>query len=272
MKSKKILLSVLSVAVLCAALLGILFTGAAAEENVVLYAVGDLEVQGALQADSIQDALAELEKNSRKWDANTTAEIRIQGNDHSGGAQDGVIFGQATIWREDGTKLPITIRGIDEAAERDAYIYLDSAGGWYACANDYTFINLTLPVAAQETYFYAGSGDVTFIDCDFNVTGDPTVRTVADRTAAYQNAKAAAEYIALDAANLITPDVGRLPCGDAWYKVRTSQDYYALGTTKTDSNGDTYVDMDLTGKNGNAYGDYSHAGDTGGGMYLNSCV
>lgn len=272
MKNKKLWLVLLASLILCGCVSGILFTGASAEETVVLYAVGDLQVSGATQVESIQDALADLEKNNRKWSADTTAEIRICGSDHSGGAQNGVIFGQVTIWREDGTKLPITIRGVDTAEPKDAYIYLDAKGGWYACANDYTFVNLTLPVADQETFFFAGSGNVTVIDCAFGVNGKLTVETVFDRTSTYQNAKAAAEYIALDAANLITPDVGRIPCGDAWQAVRTSAEYMATGTVKTDKNGDSYVDKDLTGADGTAYGDYSHAGNTGGGQYLNACV
>ena len=49
----------------------------------------------------------------------------------TGGTQDGLLFGLTTVWREDGTKLPITIRGVDSVTARDAYIYLDGAGGQY---------------------------------------------------------------------------------------------------------------------------------------------
>lgn len=55
----------------------------------------------------------------------------------------GILFSAATIWREDNTKLPIIIRGKDQAS---AVIGFDNAGGFYACANDYTFVNNFLQV------------------------------------------------------------------------------------------------------------------------------
>ncbi len=276
MKKKNLLSLLLAVAMILSCIAGVMAIGAGAEgANKIVFAVGDLTVdeldEGAIYAADIMSALSVLDVNSRQHPSDTTAEIHIKGN-LTGGDQGNLLFAQKTIWRADGTKLPISIIGHDTAQPRDAYIYLDGIGGWYTCANDYTFENLTLPVGDQETYFYAGSGNVRFDNVSLMSAGEKTVETVADRTAFYQNAKAAAEYIAADAAGLIKPDVNRLPNGDAWYKMRMSSQYHATGTVLTDKNGDAYVDKDLTGADGSLYGDYSHAGNTGGGQYLNACV
>lgn len=277
MKNTKLWSVLLACTVLFACVLGVLFTGAGAEgANKIVFAVGDLTVEelgveGATYAADIMGALSALDENSRQHASDTVAEIHIKGN-LTGGDQGNLLFAQKTIWRADGTKLPISIIGHDTASPRDAYIYLDGIGGWYTCANDYSFENLTLPVGDQVTYFYAGSGNIRLDNVNLTTSGGVIVETVQDRTNTYLNSKAVAEYICSDEANLIIPDVDRLPTGDAWQKVRTSAEYMATGTIKTDKNGEEYVDKDPTGADGSLYGDYSHAGNTGGGQYLNACV
>ena len=276
MKRKSLISLLLVAAMTVSCVVGLMLHATAEGANKIVFAVGDLTVEelgveGATYTVDIMGALSALDANSRQHASDATAEIHIKGN-LTGGDQGNLLFAQKTIWRKDGTKLPISIIGHDTASPRDAYIYLDGIGGWYTCANDYSFENLTLPVGDQVTYFYAGSGNVRFDNVNLLTAGDMTVETVADRNAFYQNAKAAAEYIANDASELITPDVGRLPCGDAWYQVRNSAEYHATGTVLTDKDGVEYVDKDLTGANGSLYGDYSHAGNTGGGQYLNACV
>ena len=277
MKRTKLWSVLLAVLILCVCALGILYTGAGAEgANKLVYAAGDLTaeelgVDGATYFTDIMGALSDLEKNSRQHPSDAVAEIHFKGS-LTGGDQGNLLFAQTTIWREDGTKLPISIIGHDTTNPQDAYIYLDGIGGWYTCANDYTFVNLTLPVGDQETYFYAGSGNVRLDNVTLVSNSGATIKTVADRTNQYLNAKAAALSVCEDVAGIITPDVGRLPAGDAWQKVRTSAEYMATGTVKVDADGVEYVDKDLNGADGSLYGDYSHAGNTGGGQYLNACV
>ena len=266
----------LAVTLILSCFVGMILVADAEGANKIVFAAGDLTVdelgvEGATYTTDLMGALSALDENSRKHPSDATAEIHFKGN-LTGGDQGNLLFAQKTIWREDGTKLPISIIGHDTASARDAYIYLDAIGGWYTCANDYTFVNLTLPVGDQETYFYAGSGNIRLDNVNLTSAGDLTVETVAERTEYYQNAKAAAEYIVADAAGLITPDVTRLPAGDAWEKVRSSAEYHATGTVKTDKNGAAYVDKDPTGADGALYGDYAHSGNTGGGQYLNACV
>lgn len=274
---RKSLLGLLLVGILAIAFVfGAMIIGTQAEETKIVFAVGDLTVEelgveGATYTADIMGALSVLDENSRKHASDLVAEIHFKGNT-TGGDQGNLLFAQKTIWREDGTKLPISIIGHDTDSPRDAYIYLDGIGGWYTCANDYTFVNLTLPVGDQVTYFYAGSGNVRMDNVKLLSGGEITIATVADRTAQYMNAKAAAEYVVKDVAGIIKPDVSRLPCGDAWYTIRTSEEYMATGTVYEDANGEKYVDKDLTGSDGSLYGDYSHAGNTGGGQYLNACV
>lgn len=222
----------------------------------VLYCVTDLGAEGSVIVDSLDEAFSKIEAKNKQWKAGDSVEIRIKGEDHTGGHQDGLLFGQTTIWREDGTKLPITIRGVDTTLPNDAYIYLDSAGGWYACANDYTFINLTLPIGDQETLFYAGSGNITLIDVSFNKLSGGTA-TVEEQTAKYEVYKYVAQKVANDAENLIIPDVSILPIGDAWQLARER---------------DRDIGEGLMGMYGTYYGDGKHDGDTGGGQYLNACI
>ena len=276
MKRKSLISLLLVAAMTVSCVVGLMLHATAEGANKIVFAVGDLTVEelgveGATYTTDIMGALSALDANSRKHSSDTTAEIHFKGS-LTGGDQGNLLFAQKTIWRADGTKLPISIIGHDTAEPRDAYIYLDGIGGWYTCANDYSFKNLTLPVGDQVTYFYAGSGNIRLDNVNLTSAGDLTVETVAERTEYYQNALAAAEYIVADAANLITPDVERLPAGDAWQTVRHSTEYMATGTVKTDKNGAEYVDKDPTGADGSLYGDYSHSGNTGGGQYLNACV
>ena len=100
--------------------------------NKIVFAVADLTVEelgveGAIYAEDIMGALSILDANSRKHASDLVAEIHFKGNT-TGGDQGNLLFAQKTIWREDGTKLPISIIGHDTSAPRDAYIYLDGIG------------------------------------------------------------------------------------------------------------------------------------------------
>ena len=133
MKHAKLWSCLLAVVLLISCAVGIFAVGADAENTVIYYTLGEVEKEGAQNFATLSEALAALKAKDKAWGANESVEIRFQG-DISGGAQDGILFGLTTVWRENGTKLPITFRGVDTYTSRDAYIYLDAAGGWYACA------------------------------------------------------------------------------------------------------------------------------------------
>ena len=233
----------------CAA--GIFAVGAVAESATVYYTIGSVALEGAENFADINTALAQAEKKSGQWAADDVLEIQFKGT-ISGGAQDGLLFGQTTIWREDGTKLPIIIRGVDTSKARDAFIYVDSAGGWYACANDYHFRNLTIPVANQSTDFYAGCGNISFEDVYFS-NKDVKIRDAEDQKIMTQ--------LIHDVARTVSArnNAALVPAGDAWQDL-------------LDNNPDVGFNLWYSKKNPYPYGDYQHDGDLGGGQYLNACV
>ena len=240
----------LATLVLIACLVGVfMMTSAHAKtsEATKIFTVGNLSVSDAEVFDSIGAAFDAAA--SRTWASDDVLEIRFKG-EISPGPQNGLMFNQTTIWRQDGTKLPIIIRGVDTAKARDAYIYVDAAGGWYACANDYTFVNLTLPISSHNTEFFAGSGNITFENVSFTNSSTATIANETDRERMYEISR----DTAISLCNSLNLD--RIPYGDACYALYSDE---AIGDT-------------LYGKNGNTYGDYIHDGDTGGGQYLNACV
>ncbi len=231
-------------------------TEATTQTPTVVYTCGDVQQEGSIHVDTFSDATAALREKNKQWKSDDIVEIQFTG-DISGGAQNGVLFRLETIWREDGTKLPIIIRGAG-AIPDDAFIYLDAAGGWYACANDYTFVNVTLPVGSNknQTDFYAGSGNVRFENVNFKEKG-VRIPNIEAQNAMYSIVKDLGTYMCEDPDGLITPEVLPLPCADAWQLARERN--WEIGEG-------------MFGVAGNYYGDYLHDGDTGGGQYLNGCI
>ena len=251
MKHTKFWSCLIAFVLLVSCVVGIFVVGADAESTTVYYTVGDVTLEGSEHFDTFNEALAALKAKNTEWGANEAVEIQFKG-DISGGTQDGILFGLTTVWRENGTKLPITIRGVDTKTARDAYIYLDGAGGWYACANDYTFINLTLPVGDQLTEFYAGSGNVRFENVHFKEQ-NITIPTSVEQEMEYRLKREVSHTVA--ARN----NADLLPAGDAWMDL-------------IENNPDIGNNLSRSLKKDRPQGDYKHDGDIGGGMYLNACV
>ncbi|MBQ8359568.1 MAG: bacterial Ig-like domain-containing protein [Oscillospiraceae bacterium] len=262
MNMKKIISLVLAVALLLPCVPQVLPVAEAVEiaTPTVIYTVGDLGVEGAVIATSFDVALAQIAAKNKEWEPGSVVEIQFA-DSVRGGAENGLLFGQTTIWRNDGTKLPITLRGADPDSQYAAEIKLDAVGGWYACANDYTFTNLTITIGNQETDFYAGCGNITFENVNFKSSGR-AIQTKQDQTDAYNYSLNAAKYICADADSLIDPAVSRIPAGDAWQNVRA---YDA-------ENGTNYGEGLCGTEYRGFYGDGVHDGDVGGGQYLNACV
>ncbi len=251
MKHTRFLLYLAVMILLVSCTVGIFAVGAKAEEATVYYTVGDVQMEGAEHFEDFVPAFDAAEAKNHQWAANDVLEIRFKG-DFSGGQQNGLLFGQTTIWREDGTKLPIIIRGVDTKKPRDAYIYLDAVGGWYACANDYTFINMTLPVGNQLTEFYAGSGNVRFENVNFK-EDDTIISNAEEQKMLHDVIRAVAHEVST------RNNTDLVPAGDAWMDL-------------IQNNSDIGNSLWRTEKKNRPQGDYLHDGDIGGGQYLNACV
>ncbi len=260
MKKIKVLSLLLSVLLLASCVLGVLILGAGAKEATVIYTACDYTEEGKEHFIDITTALANAAKESGQWKKDDALEIRFSGTQSGAGAQDGLLFAQKTIWREDGTKLPITIRGIDTKKSRDALIDLDHAGGWYACANDYTFVNLTMPIGTWGVTFYAGSGNVKFEECHLATTSSRIM--VPDASSQKQLIRLSKE-VSDRICSLY--NVGMIPAGDAWAEVVNDP------SSPFHSTEYGHVLRAMASK-GTLYGDWTHDGDVGGGQYLNACI
>ena len=139
MKRAKILSLVLTAVLLCGCVFGALVFGTSAEE-----AAGQtLEVTADGTYKTIEEALTAAE--GMTWAEGAELLIQVEVEEVAASISEaGVLFSQKTIWRTDNTKLPITIQGQGKTATKITF-----GAKKMACANDYAFENLTLPVGAD---------------------------------------------------------------------------------------------------------------------------
>ena len=161
MKKVKLFSVLAAIALLIACVAGVLVFGTSAADEAVQWTV-----DGTTYA-SVKAALTAAEKET--WAATQSLVITVDpskvasesiSHDAGGTAYaGGIAFGQKTIFRADGTRLPITIQG---SSDRTAFTLNITAGTKFACANSYTFKDLTFPIGdtSTSTYFFAGSGVV----------------------------------------------------------------------------------------------------------------
>ena len=168
--------SVLCAAVLlCACVVGLTFTGAAATDSRIPTATTTYVV--GTDGDTIRACLEKAADET--WSKDAVLEIRFTGTDDSvvlteatSGASTNLLFGQTTIFREDNTRLPIVIRGTASNCESNVISWnhgaTSTATKSFAGANDYTFVNLLFPLGNTSTgkyaTLYAGSGNLAFED------------------------------------------------------------------------------------------------------------
>ena len=162
MKKAKLLSVIFALVLLCACVAGVCMTGTTAATN-----VRQMRVDGTTY-NSVKAVLNEAA--SKSWAANDVLVITVDptvhasesiSHDETGVAYaGGIAFGHKTIFRADGTRLPITIQG--SSADRTAFTLNIKEGSKIACANSFTFKDLFFPIgdSSVETYFYAGSGIV----------------------------------------------------------------------------------------------------------------
>ena len=162
MNGKKKILSLCFLAVLiCLCTVGLLMTSAsgASGRNITVTVIGggvdwtDNEEYG-----SVETALRSVA--NEVWGPDDTLTIVVE-SDIPVTSENGVIFSQETIWRTDGTKLPIIIKGWDKAVDPGARPAIQLSTS-VACANDYIFDNINFNFADSSVKFYAGSGNVVF--------------------------------------------------------------------------------------------------------------
>ncbi|MBQ3074631.1 MAG: hypothetical protein IJC26_01060, partial [Clostridia bacterium] len=110
---------------------------------------------------TVESALAAVETMAANGDLNKSGVKLILSGEHTAAAEGSILFGQKTIFLPDGTKLPIVITG--------GTLYMPE--GNVACANDYTFDNITIPFDDVKTQLYAGTGNVTLKNVTLDLNG-----------------------------------------------------------------------------------------------------
>ena len=171
MRNAKLWSALLVAVLLCACVLGVLFTGAAASDTRIPTATTTYVV--GTDGDTIRACLDKAA--AENWAANTVLEIQFSGEDSSifakpdaaNGISGYTMFETATIFREDNTQLPIVIRGMDE----DQAATIKTASNSYNATNDYFFTNLTInggTSASSTVSIFAGSGELVFENTKHN--------------------------------------------------------------------------------------------------------
>ena len=173
MRNAKLWSVLLAAVLLCACVVGMLGTGASASDSRIPVAT-DTYVVGT-DGDTIRACLEKAAEET--WGATDVLEIQFSGEDSSmyaspnpeNGISGYTLFEVATIFREDNTKLPIVIRGMDE----DKAALLKGGSNGYNGTNDYYFTNLTINggKSGASVSFYAGSGKMVFENTQHNNTG-----------------------------------------------------------------------------------------------------
>ena len=170
MRNAKLWSVLLATMLVCACVVGVLFTGASASDTRIPTATTTYVV--GTDGDTIRACLDKAAAET--WAAGTVLEIRFSGEDDSiyespdpaNGISGYLAFETRTIFREDDTKLPIVIRGTDE----DRAATLKTAQNGYSFTNDYFFTDLTFGGGAsgKSVSFYAGCGEIVFENTKHN--------------------------------------------------------------------------------------------------------
>ena len=170
MRNAKLWSVLLAAMLVCACAVGVLFTGASASDTRIPTATTTYVV--GVDGDTIRACLDKAAAET--WAAGTVLEIQFSGTDSSiyaspdaaNGISGYTMFETATIFREDHTKLPIVIRGMDE----DKAATIKTPSNSYNATNDYYFTNLTVAGGKQGSTvtIFAGSGELVFENTKHN--------------------------------------------------------------------------------------------------------
>lgn len=181
-KKAKLISVLISAALLVACISGILVLGAGAEEITVPSSFADATVYDYTQEQGSHIAEALQRASQETWAADSKLVIKFYYKDVTSLAsgEDGkenLAFGCPTIFREDGTKLPILIMSTREDMLSEIQFWgpngEENRNKAVAFANDYTFYNLTILVGSYSgRALYAGSGNVVFEKVSFGTKSD----------------------------------------------------------------------------------------------------
>ena len=163
--------SVLCAAVLlCACVVGVLFTGASASETRIPEATTTYVV--GTDGDTIRACIEKAA--TQTWGKDDVLKIQFSGTDSSAysapDAANGVsgytLFEVTTVFRADNTKLPIIIEGTDA----DNAATLTFGQNDYAATNDYYFTSLTIGGGKEKkpVRIFAGCGELVFENTTHN--------------------------------------------------------------------------------------------------------
>lgn len=183
-KKAKLISVLISALLLVACISGILVLGAGAEEITVPTSFADATVYDYTQNSGSHIAEALQKAAQETWAADSKLVIKFYYKDETSllsGAEgkENLAFGCPTIFREDGTKLPILIMSTRpemkseiqfkvSSVDKDGNPTVVDQNRAVAFANDYTFYNLTILVGSnKDRVLYAGSGNVVFEKVDF---------------------------------------------------------------------------------------------------------
>ncbi len=85
---------------------------------------------------TVESALCAVEEMAKQGELNEKGVRLVLTGVHTATSENGVLFGQKTIFLPNGKKIPVTVTGGT----------LNLPAGNVACANDYTFTNITIPL------------------------------------------------------------------------------------------------------------------------------
>ena len=164
MKNAKLWSVLCAAMLLCACVLGVLFTGASASDTRIPEATATYVV--GTDGDTIRECLDKAA--TQTWGKDDVLKIQFSGTDSSAyaspDAANGIsgytLFEAVTVFRQDNTKLPIIIEGTD--ADRAATLTFGQND--YSATNDYYFTNLTIAgnTSQKTVRIYAGCGELVF--------------------------------------------------------------------------------------------------------------
>lgn len=166
MQNKKLLSVCLALFLLCTCAVGFLTVSANAVNNVSWKVDGtDDPANGSFA--TLQDAVEAAEAKT-DWGASDVLLINVTASEtQTVAVEDALLFGAHTVFRADGTRLPIEISG-GTLALPSGYT------GNVVCANSYSFLDMKFPLADIDVDFYAGSGEVTFARVTLSAAATPT--------------------------------------------------------------------------------------------------
>ncbi len=177
MRKAKLWSMLLAAVLLCACIAGVLIMGASASDSRIPTATVTYTVD--TDGSTIRECLSKA--TTAEWGKDDVLEIVSSRQDNSivvtgTNKNRNLFWAIPTIFRADGTKLPIIIRG--ESAKINIRVPSSTAVRSYTAANDYYFTNVNFGTSMGGATIFAGSGKVVFENVSF--TNSNTIKYYGD--------------------------------------------------------------------------------------------